>query len=135
MPLALGAQTEMEGAACQWMLESDTIESRNGYFQLQWQANTAECEGQTLALYQLQPGPQRLIYKGSNTTLFISGQPAGQYVYQLYSEPGTAKQAVGQQLTVQVEHYPLWTAFSYFGIGLFVFIGTLLLIGRGDRTA
>lgn len=100
--------------------------STSGTFNLSWEGKT----GETFRLLQLSDGAQpRLIYRGTDTARIMTGVPDGEYIYRIEGETGRS-----EPLTVTVAHHSLTRALGFFGVGLLVFLATLFLVLRGDRS-
>lgn len=99
--------------------------STSGTFNLSWQGN----EGETFRLVQLTEGNgQRLIYAGTDTARVITGLANGNYTYRVQGETDWS-----EAHSVTVAHHSLIRAFSFFAIGLLVFIATVFLVVRGEK--
>jgi hypothetical protein len=101
--------------------------STSGTFNLSWQGE----EGQTYRLVELTGDQEpRLIYKGKDTARVMTGLPDGNYTYRVEGES-----SISAAKSVSVAHHSLTRAFSFFSVGLLVFVATLFLVVRGERGA
>ena len=114
-------------------LTSNKTVASAGDFQLSWQGGG---EG---AVYQLQQaGPEGFAapaveYRGPDTATQLSGLPDGEYRFRIrVVEPNPS--AWSESVSVQVSHHPLARALGFFGVGLVVFLATVMLIVRGSRS-
>jgi hypothetical protein len=99
--------------------------STSGTFNLSWEGT----EGERYRLLQLNgEAPPRLIYEGTDTARVMTGLPSGDYTYRVDGESGHS-----EPRSVTVAHHSLTRAFSFFGVGLLVFIATIFLVVRGER--
>lgn len=106
-------------------LQTSTDFSTSGTFDLSWQG----VEGETFRLLELtEEQSPRLIYQGRDTARVMTGLPNGSYRYRVEGESG-----ISQPVQVTVAHHSLTRAFSFFGVGLIVFLATLWLVARGER--
>lgn len=107
-------------------LESDTEVATAGYFQLRWVADSRiELQESRSADFEA----ARVVYAGSDAARVISGKPDGDWYYRVAASNGDFSSPV----KVTVRHHPVERAFAYFGVGLIVFLTTLLLIISGAR--
>lgn len=99
--------------------------STSGTFNLSWQGP----EGETYRLLQLtDDNENRLIYQGTDTARVMTGLPSGDYTYRVETVDGAS-----EPRSVTVAHHSLTRAFSFFGVGLLVFVASVLLVVRGAR--
>ncbi|MEJ2456201.1 MAG: fibronectin type III domain-containing protein [Candidatus Thiodiazotropha sp.] len=99
--------------------------STSGTFNLSWQG----AEGERYRLFQLDADASpRLIYQGTDTARVMTGLPSGDYTYRIEGESGRS-----EPRNVTVAHHSLTRAFSFFGVGLLVFVATVILVVRGER--
>jgi hypothetical protein len=104
-------------------LEPASLESREGYFQLQWDAE------QPVRLVEARSADftaTTAVYTGSDTGHVASGKPDGTWYYRLESADGA--QVLSNTATITVRHHSLQRALSVFTIGAVVFLATLGLI-------
>ena len=111
-------------------LEVSPAISNTGTFNLHW-------KGTDGARYDLMEqsadGESRIVYRGRDTARVMTGLPNGRYTYRVRTEDGRDLSAWSEPAEVTVAHHPLTRAFTFFGIGLLVFIATVVLILRGER--
>jgi hypothetical protein len=114
--------TAFQAAAVE--LEVSPQLSTSGTFDLSWQGTP----GETFRLLQLNENKTpKLIYEGTDTARVMTGLPNGDYTYQVEGSSGSSE---AQRVTVA--HHSLSRAFSFFAIGLVVFIATVILVVRGE---
>jgi hypothetical protein len=107
-------------------LEADQYESREGYFQLFWDAD------ESIRLVEAEDpdfDDAVVLYEGNDSGRVISGRPNGVWFYRLESADGNRELA--GPISVTVRHHSLVRAFSFFGLGAGVFLATLTLIVSG----
>jgi len=105
-------------------LQASTDRSTTGTFTLSWEGP----EGADYRLLQLGDGDDtRLIYQGRDTARVMTGLDNGDYRYRVAT--GSAS---SDPIRVTVDHHSLTRAFSFFGIGLAVFLATVVLVVRGE---
>jgi hypothetical protein len=114
----------IEAPAAAIELEASPELTTSGTFNLSWQGR----EGETYRLLQLTGDKSRLIYEGMDTARVMTGLPSGDYTYQVEAESGRS-----EPRSVTVAHHSLTRAFSFFGVGLLVFVATVILVVRGER--
>ena len=104
------------------------IESGEGYFQIQWEADEP-----VRLLESATPdfADARMLYTGADTARVISGKPDGIWYYRI--ESADTGRVLGQDLIVTVRHHPIGQAFAFFALGALVFAATLTLIRFGGR--
>ena len=106
-------------------LQASPDHSTSGTFNLSWQGQ----EGESYRLFQQNHGgASRLIYQGTDTARVMTGLPNGSYNYRVEGESGSS-----QPRSVNVDQHSLLRAFSFFGVGLLVFVATVLLVVRGAK--
>lgn len=107
-------------------LNSSTDVATSGYYTLSWETPEAGVELQESG----DPGfsDARTLYRGHDSATLISGRQDGDWYYRLrpldqddWSEPAK----------VTVSHHGLGQAFGFLGIGLIVFLATVILIVHG----
>lgn len=105
-------------------LEADQSESREGYFQLRWEADEP-----VRLIEATSPDfrDARELYSGSDSARVISGKPDGIWYYRLESAASDAE-ILSEPVTVTVRHHSLRRAFAFFVLGAVVFAATLALI-------
>lgn len=108
-------------------LSSDTEISSEGYFVLSWESDTQL----PLTLQQSQSAAfddVRITNLPADGSITITGLRDGNYFYRVLA----ADQEQSNIIQVQVEHHTLARAFSFFSLGLVLFIVLLvtILIGR-----
>lgn len=114
--------TAFQAAALE--LEVSPRLSTSGTFDLSWQGTP----GETFRLLQLNENKTpRLIYEGTDTARVMTGLPNGDYTYRVEGKSGSS-----ELRRVTVAHHSLPRAFSFFAIGLVVFIATVILVVRGE---
>ncbi|MES9832973.1 MAG: hypothetical protein ABW139_12105 [Candidatus Thiodiazotropha sp. DIVDIV] len=99
--------------------------STSGTFNLSWQGG----ENETYRLLQIDNNDQRqVIYQGADTARVMTGLPNGDYIYQVEGMSGSS-----EPRKVTVAHHSLVRAFSFFGIGLAVFLATVIVVVQGNK--
>ncbi|PTN12866.1 hypothetical protein C8R11_102142 [Nitrosomonas aestuarii] len=102
------------------------LESDAGYVLLNW-------NNQKRIPVELQQGSKHTfeqattLYRGSNSSLMLSGLPNGTYYYRIRSQTGTWS----DKITLNVTHHSLIKAWLLFVIGAFVFFSIVWVIIRG----
>ncbi len=105
-------------------LRASPDHSTTGTFTLNWQGPP----GADYRLLQLdEDGNTRLIYLGRDTARVMTGLGNGDYRYRVE----TAVEA-SELVRVSVAHHSLLRTFSFFGVGLTVFLATVALVVRGE---
>jgi hypothetical protein len=113
-------------------LEISPETSNTGTFTLHWQGD----EGQSFELMELSAdGDTRLVYHGNDTARVMTGLPNGLYTYRVRVDDNSSLGPWSAPSSVTVAHHSLIRAFSFFGIGLLVFLATVTIILRGERNA
>ncbi len=106
-------------------LEVSPERSTSGTFNLSWKGEV----GESYRLFQVDRGDQSdLIYQGVDTARVMTGLPDGDYTYRVEAASGSS-----EPRKVTVAHHSLVRAFSFFGVGLVVFIATVIMIVRGSK--
>jgi len=105
------------------VLESDQTLSREGYFQLHWEADEPV---RLVEATRDDFSDARLLYSGSDSARVISGKPDGTWYYRLEAAAGGT--ILSPPTVVTVRHHSLQRAWSFFLLGGVVFIATLALI-------
>lgn len=114
-------------------LSVDASIATAGYYRLQWQANHAKNPSFILQESQEESFQTPFTrYQGSDRARVISGKSDGDYFYRVRLEDNTQWSDV---VKVQVRHHSLGDAFLFFSIGLFIFLSTLFVIYRGNKSA
>ena len=117
--LALGFASWANGAT----LEPARLESREGYYQLTWQAdqpvNLVESENPSF-------DSAISIYIGSDSGHVVSGKPNGTWYYRIESIDNG--EVLSDTATITVSHHSLARAGFFFVLGASVFITTVALI-------
>lgn len=104
-------------------LEPEQLESREGYYQLQWAADEPV---RLVVANDPEFTTPTTVYSGSDTGHVASGKPNGVWYYRLESADGTRILSNTAQITVR--HHSLRRAFTFFALGAAVFLSTLGLI-------
>jgi hypothetical protein len=63
----------------------------------------------------------------------MTGLPNGRYTYRIRVVENASPGPWSTPASVTVAHHSLIRAFSFFGVGLLVFLATIALILRGER--
>lgn len=104
--------------------------SRDGVYELSWTATGDVLleESRDSAFDDV-----RVIYRGADHGTVLTGRRDGIYYYRLRADGGSP----GAVLTgfARVEHHSVERALVFFGIGLFVFVSTIVLVARGPEDA
>jgi protein-S-isoprenylcysteine O-methyltransferase Ste14 len=116
-------------------LSSNTEIATAGLYRLSWQTNG-------IAQVELQEADNpdfadaRLDYQGPDDTSVISRKPNGTWYYRARVIGDQQAGPWSAAVKVTVAHHPLYRAFMFFGLGVVVFVATLLLGGtpRGKGT-
>ena len=114
-----------------WTLSAHPAESSDGVFQLRWEGG----EG-AVALEEAQRADfsdARVLYVGEDRAALLSGRASGVYHYRLRA--GDRAGSVLADVQVDVSHRSLSTAFTFFGVGLVVFLATVALVVSGSRAS
>lgn len=120
-------------------LSETSQDTASGHVQLEWGAETTKPE--TL-LFELQRSETPTfanpvtLYQGPDTGTFLSGLPDGDYYFRLRSQTaeGNARSAWSPPLRVTVQHHAMALAMGLFVLGGVVFLSTVTVLVRGDRT-
>jgi hypothetical protein len=112
-------------------LSVDNAVATAGFYSLGW-GGTAQVELQEAA------GPDFdqpvTVYTGPDRATVISGKPNGTWFYRIRSLDDQRTGPWSEPLTVTVAHHSLTRAFLFLGLGVIVFIATVLMIVRGSDT-
>ncbi len=115
-------------------LSVDNSLATAGFYRLSWETGNERVELQEAT----EPGfvHPSMAYTGPDRATVISGKPSGTRFYRIR---GLDNQRVGpwsEPLAVTVAHHSLSRALLFLGLGVTVFIATVLMIVRGsDKTA
>ena len=115
-------------------LSSDTEVASAGFYRLSWQTPAAarvELEEADNAAFTA--ADRR--YLGPDDASVISGQPNGTWYYRAREIRGAETGPWSDVVKVTVAHHPLSRAFMFFGLGVVVFVATLLMVVRGAEGA
>ncbi len=104
-------------------LDADQTESREGYFQLFWEADEPVrlVEAGTADF-----SDPVVLYTGADTGHVVSGKPDGVYHYRI--ESAADGSVLAEPVTVTVRHHSLGRALAFFALGAAVFLATLGVI-------
>ena len=72
-------------------------------------------------------------YTGPDRATVISGKPSGTWFYRIRALDGLRVGPWSEPLTVTVAHHSLARAFLFLGLGITVFISTVLMVVRGSE--
>lgn len=128
--LLLLAATDASAAAPRF-LNDETVAADAGYVQLRWERDDASA----VVVQQAQDAAfadARVIYRGANESLFLSGLDDGDYYFRIRADDDDTWMG---SIEVAVRHQSLTRALFLFGVGAVVFICTLAVILRGARDA
>lgn len=104
------------------------LESRTGYFTLNWR-DKHEKEGlQEDCFYKVIDSEGFIFYQGKSSSSFISGKGDGNYNFSVTLECLNSSIIKVDEFSVNVNHYSRNTAFSFFGLGLLSFMILCLVI-------
>lgn len=113
-------------------LESSTLHSTNGGFNLTWELpDNIQSENNRIELQQSRNNHSdfKTIYTGTDSATVITGLSDGEYLYRARLLSGKNQMtAWSDPVSIQVEHHSLSKAFAFFIVGAMVFVGTVLLI-------
>jgi len=114
-------------------IQSSTQLSHDGRFNISWKLP----ESSKIELQQSRNSDAETyttIYQGFDLSTVITGFSNGQYHYRarLIKQTGQASNW-SPVITIDVQHHSLSKALIFFGIGLIVFLSTLLLIVLGNK--
>ena len=107
---------------------ADTELATSGFFRLTW----GLADGQSVELEEASSDAflnARLRYRGTDQAYFVSGKPDGTYYYRIRLLSDGDPSWVGP-VSVEVRHHPLWRAWTFFGLGAFIFVATVWLVLR-----
>lgn len=125
---AVAAAAWSASAAAEDVFRVDRTPSRDGVYQLSWTTpGPVVVEASPDAVF----ARPEVVYRGHDTAATLSGRPDGHTWYRLVDADTGAP--LGAPLRVEVRHHPLSRALTFFGIGLVVFVATVVLIVRGAR--
>lgn len=111
-------------------LKSDSDIATAGFYRLSWIADQpVELQESVQADFS----DARVVYRGADTAMFVSGKSDGSYFYRARSADST--QSWSEVVKVSVEHHSLPRAFTFLAIGIVVFLATIALIVNGSRNA
>lgn len=105
-----------------------------GFYRLSWEAGIERVELQEAT----EPGFDNpaTTYTGPDRATVISGKPNGTWFYRIRALHDKNAGPWSEPLTVTVAHHSLSRALLFLGLGVTVFIATVLMIVRGsDKTA
>lgn len=100
------------------------LASDSGQVDVQWQADGEV----TLTMNETSRGT-KLVYKGTDSRIFLSGLRDGDYELRLASEDG----ALSEPVVVEVRHQSLSRALFLVLIGALVTLGIVIVVLRGAR--
>ena len=111
-------------------LSSDTEIANAGFYRLHWQTPDP---GQIQLQEAKNPSfaNARLRYEGPDDASVISGMPNGTWYYRAREVRDQRMGPWSETVKVVVAHHPLSRAFTFFTMGVLVFIATLLMVVRG----
>lgn len=112
-------------------LKSDTVIATAGFFRLNWQTNAKVVELQESADPDYQNAES--LYRGQDRATVISGKPNGHWYYRIRTIEPDNPGPWSDTVEVEVAHHGLIRAFTFLGLGLIVFIATIMLIVRGPE--
>lgn len=112
-------------------LSSDTETATAGFFRLSWES----ADGDPVVELQQADNPAfadaSFRYRGPDRASVISGMPDGSWYYRVRTVADGGTSPWSDAVMVKVAHHPLSRAFLFFGLGVLVFLATVLLIIRG----
>jgi len=105
--------------------------SRDGVYELSWTAT-----GDVLLEESRDSAFEdaRVVYRGADHGTVLTGRRDGIYYYRLRAD-GRSPGAVVLTGFARVEHHSVERALVFFGIGLFVFVSTIVVVARGPEEA
>lgn len=112
----------------------DNSPASAGFYRLSWQTGNEHVELQEART----PGFDHpaTVYTGPDRATVISGRPDGSWFYRIRSLDDQRAGPWSDPLRVTVAHHSLTRALLFLGLGVTVFIATVLMIVRGsDETA
>lgn len=114
-------------------LDSDADIATAGYFRLSWEtiAGRVELQEATDARFR----DARTDYIGPDRAAVISGKPDGTWYYRVRAADGSRAGPWSEPVAVTVKHHTLHRALVFFGLGVAVFLTTLLMVVRGAGRA
>jgi hypothetical protein len=115
-------------------LTVDNTVATAGFYSLSWETGNAHVELQEAN----EPGFDHpaTAYTGPDRATVISGKPSGTWYYRIRTLDNQRAGPWSEPLTVTVAHHSLSRALLFLGLGVTVFIATVLMIVRGsDKTA
>jgi len=115
-------------------LSVDNSLATAGFYRLSWETGNERVELQEA----IKPGFEHpaTAYTGPDRATVISGKPSGTWFYRIRALDNQRVGPWSEPLTVTVAHHSLSRAFLFLGLGVMVFIATVLMIFRGsDKTA
>lgn len=114
-------------------LAVDNSVATAGFYRLSWETGNTQVELQEAT----EPGFNNpaTAYRGPDRATVISGKPNGTWFYRLRALENR-RGPWSEPLTVTVAHHSLSRAFVFLGLGVTVFIATVLMVVRGsDKSA
>jgi hypothetical protein len=114
-------------------LHADTDIATAGFYRLSWEAGAGRVELQEAESPGFAHPATR--YLGHDRATVISGRPDGVWYYRLRSRDDARAGPWSETVRVTVQHHPLSRALLFFGLGIAVFLATLLMILRGTGQA
>jgi hypothetical protein len=115
-------------------LSVDNSVATAGFYSLSWETGIERVELQEAS----EPGFDNPLtaYTGPDRASVISGKPNGTWFYRIRALDDQRAGPWSEPLSVTVAHHSLARALLFLGLGLTVFIATVLMIVRGsDKTA
>jgi hypothetical protein len=115
-------------------LSVDNNPATAGFYSLSWEGGNAQVELQEAT----EPGFDHPVtaYTGPDRATVVSGKPSGTWFYRIRALDNQRVGSWSEPLTVTVAHHSLPRALLFLGLGVTVFIATVLMIVRGsDKTA
>ncbi len=112
--------------------QTGPLSSDAGYFMVEWRSE----EPVTLEIAGTGAGSNgaaqpKTLYKGNNTSLFVSGLNDGEYELRLRDKTG----ASADTLALTVEHQSLSRALWLVALGALAFLAAIAVVVRGPRDA
>jgi len=119
-------------------LSSDTELSTAGYFRLNWSIDHSELQNSAAEKpdFELQQATQPdfadafTLYQGPDQATVISGLANNIYYYRVRVADNPTW---SDKLRVEVKHHSLTRAFGFFGLGIVMFIVTVIVLLKGTR--
>jgi hypothetical protein len=113
-------------------LSVDNSVATAGFYSLSWETEAAQVELQEAnGAGFVHPATT---YTGPDRATVISGKPNGTWFYRIRTLDNQRTGPWSEPLTVTVAHHSLTRAFLFLGLGVIVFIATVLMIVRGSDT-